>query len=119
MAATAPVKKKKKKVVVPAPTPEEDLEEEDLEDDEDQEEEDDEADDDEETEEEDTEKVEEAVKDEKAEHDAIMANMEALQNNGVFRYELLTTTNKIATELQVLNYQLMKLSGGDDGKKGK
>lgn len=108
-AAKLPVKKKK---VAPAPEPEEEFEdddEEDLEEDQDET-------DDEETEE-DTE--EEKVESDEAEQAAILANIEKLQNDGTFRYELLAVAHKIATELQVLNYQLLKAFGGEDGKKEK
>lgn len=45
----------------------------------------------------------------------VLSNIESLQNNGIFRYELLAVNHLIAQELKVLNYQLMKLSG-QDGK---
>lgn len=103
-AAKMPIKKKiAKKPPVPMSDPEELFEEE-----EEQEEEEHEI----EGEDEVTEEEEEQEK--PNETDKILMNIERLHNDGLFRYELLLIANKIASELQVLNYQLRKAFG--DGK---
>ena len=56
----------------------------------------------------------ETVIDQQAEDAAILANIDRLQNDGVFRYELLAALLKIDNELKILNYQILKATGGDD-----
>lgn len=104
-APTTPVKKVVNPVPVKVKEEEEESQEEEV--------------DEEESQEEDpqTETIEENVVPNKESTDRqIVDTIETLHNNGAFRYELLAIGQKIVTELQVLNYQLMKLSGGDDGK---
>lgn len=68
-------------------------------------------------EEEEQEDSEEEPKEESEEKEAekILSSVEKLQNDGVFRYNLLSSINAVASELKLLNYQINKALSGEDG----
>lgn len=108
--ANIPAPMKKKVLPKVEPEPEEDLEEmedEDQEDTEDQESADDQQE----------EEVEQEATEGKDQTEVINREIERLQNDGVFRAELLYQLIEINTHLKVLNTLIMKAIGGEDAAK--